>query len=138
MKLPLKQIGKLNYMIYNLPGIGEKLLRGQSRAAAYAAFYAPFLGGKKCGSVKELIAGWKSFLNKSGIELVVTAEDKKSFIFEVGACPYGYVKKEECGACDAAMDLDRTYLRLLGGKMEILETIPGGASKCKFRVILQA
>ena len=137
MKLPLRQAGKLNFLIYRLPVVGEQLVRRQSRALAYAAFYAPLLGGKKSGSVPELLAGWKSFLGRVGLKMTVTATDEKSFTFEMNACPYGYCTKEDRGVCDAAMDVDRTYVRLLGGEMEILERIPDGAEKCRCRVSLR-
>jgi len=136
MKLPLEQAGKLNALIYRLPVLGEPLVRLQSRAVAYAAFYAPFVGGKMNRSVPELLAGWKSFLGRFGLDMTVTAADETSFTGELDACPYAYHAKEDRGVCDAAMDTDRTYLRLIGGEMEILERIPDGAAKCRFRVRL--
>jgi hypothetical protein len=136
MKVPLRQAGQVNSLIFRLPLVGEQLVRQQSRALAYAAFYAPFLGGKKSGSAPELLTGWKSFLGRVGLEMTVIATDEESFTFEMGACPYGYCTKEDRGVCDAAMDLDRTYLRLLGGEMEILERIPDGAERCRCRVSL--
>jgi hypothetical protein len=124
-------IGKSNALLFRVPVLGEAAVRGQSRAMARLAFHAPILGGKRCGSIREVRDEWLKFLKRSGITVVITREDDREFEFELTACPWGYSKPGEQGVCDACMDLDRTYVRLLGGELELAGTIPAGDACCR-------
>ena len=123
-------LGKVNAMLYRLPVVGEPLVRTESRAIAKLAFHIPLLGGKPCSSIGQVKEGWLNFLGKAGISITITRETENEFEFEVKACPWGFRNPADQGVCDACMDLDRTYVKLLGGEMEVLESIPGGAACC--------
>ena len=123
-------LGKWNALVYRLPVLGEPLVRTQSRVIATLAFYMPLLGGKPCRNIGEIKEGWLEFLGKAGISITITRETENEFEFEVEACPWGFRNPADQGVCDACMDLDRTYVKLLGGEMEVLESIPGGAACC--------
>ena len=124
-------LGKLNALAFRLPVLGETLVRKQSRAAAALAFHMPLLGGKPCSSIGEVKEEWLKFLGRAGIAVTITRESEDEFEFEVEACPWGFRKPADQGVCDACMDLDRTYVRLLGGEMEVLESIPSGSACCR-------
>jgi len=124
-------VGRLNALVYRLPLVGETLVRKQSRAVAALAFHMPLLGGKSCSSIHEVKAEWIKFLGRAGISIEITRENEKEFEFEVEACPWGFRNPADLGVCDACMDLDRTYVKLLGGEMKILESIPSGSACCK-------
>jgi hypothetical protein len=124
-------IGKLNALAYRLPFVGETLVRRQSRAVGALAFHMPLLGGKPCSSIGEVKEEWLRFLGRAGISVRITREAENEFEFEVGACPWGFRKSADQGVCDACMDLDRTYVKLLGGEMEVLDSIPSGAACCR-------
>lgn len=131
----LPTVGKLNQMIFNIPYLGETLLRQHSRALAALAFYTPVLGGKRAANIEELKAAWLDFLARVGI-MPEIIDRPGGFDFMLDACAYGFCHDEEAEVCDACMDLDRAYIGKLGGRLEILETIPGGASRCHCRVSL--
>ncbi len=128
----LKAAGKIEGVIFRFPMIGEPVIRGINRSLAHAAFHTPFLGGKKGISIVHVKKEWIRFLKNAGINIRVTGEDKDAFHWEADACPYGYCKKDQRGVCDAVMDLDRTYTRLLGGELIITARIPDGSSKCQY------
>lgn len=127
--LPLA--GSLNHRIHSLPLVGERWVRAQSRALARLAFHAPFLGGRRSDNLRDVRGEWLKFLDRAGIRIRITREDEREFEFELDACPYGFRREEEQGVCDACMDLDRTYVRLLGGELEVLESIPAGSPCCR-------
>ncbi|MBW1988106.1 MAG: hypothetical protein JRI97_01030, partial [Deltaproteobacteria bacterium] len=107
-------------------------LRGTNRALARAAFHLPLLGGRKSKSIKELERQWMAFLARAGIRPRVTSRTDTQFCWEVDACPWGFCRPGQAGPCDAAMDLDRTYTRLLGGELVIEERIAEGKTRCRF------
>ncbi len=135
-KALLKTNGRFMSLLHGLPVLGDPIVRGMNRVAGRLAFHAPVLGGKKGASIGEVREGAERFLRRAGIAFTVTGGDEKSFRMEVERCPYGFCKPEAFGVCDAAMDLDRTYIRLLGGELVIEERLAGGSDKCRFTVRL--
>ena len=127
-------LGKWNALAYRLPVLGESLVRTQSRAIAKMAFHMPLLGGRPCSNIGEIKEGWLKFLGRAGISITITRETENEFEFEVEACPWGFRNPDDQGVCDACMDLDRTYVRLLGGEMEVLASIPSGSACCTERI----
>ncbi|MEW6439687.1 MAG: hypothetical protein AB1640_02020 [bacterium] len=130
----LPMVGKLNYLLYRVPGIGDRVVRGQSRLAAKLAFHAPLLGGRRSTTLEGVKSEWLKFLAMAGIQPDITREGEREFEFQVQACPYGFHRPEEKGVCDACMDLDRAYVKLLGGELEVLESIPAGSPRCRIAV----
>jgi hypothetical protein len=128
----LHLLGKFEAVVFRIPLIGEPLLRGIVRLLGRLFFYLPYMGGKKCRTVGELKSDWITFVNRFGIYPTVTGEDDKAFRWSIDACAYGFSCSRDRGVCDAMMDLDRTYIRLMGGELEILERIPLGADTCRF------
>jgi len=133
---PLRWMGKLHATVFKLPGIGERIVRGQSRLAAHLAFRLPVLGGRKCASLQELRGEWLKFLGMAGIFPSVSRQSDTEFELELDACPYGFSGQSQQGVCDACMDLDRAYVRLLGGDLEVTHSIPSGAQTCRFVIRL--
>jgi hypothetical protein len=131
---PLHWVGKLHGIVYQIPGVGEKIVRGQSRFTAHLAFHLPVLGGKKCSSLGELRGEWLKFLGMAGIFPSVSRETDSEFETELAACPYGFRREDPQGLCDACMDLDRAYVKLLGGELEVTHTLPAGSGCCRFVV----
>jgi hypothetical protein len=131
---PLHWVGKLHAIVYQVPGLGEKIVRGQSRATAHLAFLLPVLGGKKCSSLGELRGEWLKFLGLAGIFPSVSRETDHEFETELAACPYGFHRQEQHGVCDACMDLDRAYVKLLGGELKVTHTLPMGSGCCRCTV----
>ena len=128
---PLKIAGLVQEMLYKLPA-GPPCIRGINKALARVAFYAPAMGAEKGHDIAQVRDGWLAFLSRAGITPVITSQDNDSFHWEVGSCPYGYHGVDQLGVCDAVMDLDRAFTRLLGGEMTILSRIPEGSPKCRF------
>ena len=62
----LHLLGKLNYLMYRIPLIGESLVRGQSRMAARIAFHMPILGGKRSSTLEGVKSEWLKFLSLAG------------------------------------------------------------------------
>lgn len=60
--------------------------------------------------------------------------NKDEIIFFLTRCPYGFHTKEDALLCDAVMQFERNLVHGIGGTLIIEETIPKGASKCKFTV----
>ncbi|MFH2100300.1 MAG: hypothetical protein ABIJ95_12365, partial [Pseudomonadota bacterium] len=118
--------------LHQTPVVGDRLVRALMRGAARAAFHLPALGGKRSTDIWQVKRQWMAFLGRAGLHPKVTAENKREFFWEVDACPYGFDCQGQVGVCDAAMDLDRTYTRLLGGELTILERIPAGSAHCRY------
>lgn len=125
-------LGRLQFGLFKIPIIGEPLVRALNRGLAHLAYYLPLLGSKKSRTVHELQNQWFGFLNSAGIHPTVTQKNDREFFWSMVTCPYGFKAPNERGVCDAVMDLDRTYTRLLGGELEILERIPDGAPCCRY------
>ena len=130
-------LGSVDALTYRIPLVGELAVRGRCRATAMLLFYLPGLGGRRCRSVTELKTRWLAFLGRFGVVPTVTREDDNEFEWMIEACPYRFKRERDQGVCDACMDLDRTYTRLLGGQLVILETIPGGSRRCEYVTKLQ-
>lgn len=128
----LHLIGKVDSFIFEIPGIGEPLLRGIQKTAAHLFFRLPYLGGRRCRTREELESAWFKFLSRFGIFPTVTREDGRQFSWLIDACPYGFSCSRDRSVCDAVMDLDRTYTHLLGGELEIVDRIPLGADVCSY------
>lgn len=124
--------GKAQDLVFRVPAVGEILVRGGNRLLGRLAFHAPLLGGKKSSDIRSICEQWFAFLNRNGISPSLESMDDESFVWSVSSCPYGFCRPEQWGVCDAAMDLDRTYLRLLGAGLVIKERIPQGTAKCLF------
>lgn len=133
---PLHWVGKLNAAVFRIPGIGERIVRGQSRWTANLAFLLPVMGGRRCSSLRELRSEWLKFLGLAGIFPSVSRETDTEFEMEVSACPYGFTGQEHQGVCDACMDLDRAYVKRLGGELEVLHAIPSGSGTCRMVIRL--
>ena len=125
--------GKLQAVLFRLPVVGETLVRGANRALAHAAFRAPFFGSRRQPDIRSVMDAWVAFLNKNGVTPSIDKMDIDTCLWSVTACPYGYDCAADRGVCDAVMDLDRTYQKLLGGEMTILERIPDGRPACRYR-----
>lgn len=124
-------LGRLNKLACRLPVLGERVVRIEGRAIAALAFHMPWLGGKPCSSVSEIKEEWLGFIGRAGISATITRETQDELEFEMESCPWGFRKAEDQGVCDAYMDLDRTYVKLLGGELEVLESIPSGSRRCR-------
>jgi len=128
----LHLMGKVYSLVFRIPVIGEPLLRGMLKTVSHLFFYLPYVGGRKHRSVAGLESGWFGFLSRFGIYPTVTSKNEQEFRWFVNACPYGFTVSRERALCDAVMDLDRTYIKLLGGELEILDRIPRGAECCRY------
>ena len=132
--LPL--VGKLNDTLCRIPVVGEHVVRTHSRLAARAAFHAPLMGGRRCSTIADLKGEWLKFLARVDIHLDIVEEDDNSFVFTVARCPYCFEHGEQQLVCDACMDLDREYIKLLGGELTIEHCIPDGSEHCRCSVRL--
>lgn len=128
----LHLLGKLESSVFGIPLIGEPLLRGTVRLLGRLFFHLPYLGSREYHTVGELKSAWLTFAGRFGIFPTVTSEDEQEFRWFLSACAYGFTCSREKGVCDAMMDLDRTYIRLMGGELEIVDRIPLGADACRF------
>lgn len=128
--LLMHAVGKGNSLLFRIPLMGEKVVRTQGRVLANLAFHAPLIGGKRCKTLGEVKEEWLKFLARSGIYPTITREDDQEFEFTLDACPWGFQGPDDVGVCDACMDLDRTYVKLLGGELEVRESIPSGGACC--------
>jgi hypothetical protein len=133
---PMYWIGKLHAAVFKVPGIGEKIIRGQGWLTANLAFRLPVMGGKRCSSLDELRGEWLKFLGMAGVYPSASRETDTEFEMELDACAYGFRGEEQQGVCDACMDLDRAYVKLLGGELQITHSIPTGSGSCRFVIRL--
>lgn len=131
------KLGQLYERLCNVPWVGESFARSLNRNMGRMIFYLPGSGARRMGSISEL----KEYLLKTGkemgfpFEVIAETVGPESFEFYVNGCPYGYTRSEQAKACDAAMEMDRTLFRLLGGELTVLESAPQGVEKC--RILLE-
>ena len=138
MSLPISRllplVGKLNSLVFSVPGVGETLVRTTSRTVGKLAYRLPLLGGVQAQHVGHLHDQWLRFLGVIGIRSKVVEHSDGQFVLTVDRCPYGFHTDREQGVCDACMDLDRAYIGELGGRLEIEERLTEGAHCCRFRI----
>lgn len=127
------KLGKFYERLCSVPWVGEGLARSLNRNMGRMIFYLPGSGARRMGSIGEL----KAYLLKTGkdmdfpFEVIEETTGPESFEFYVNGCPYGYTRPGQAKACDAAMEMDRTLFRLLGGELTVLESAPQGVEKCR-------
>lgn len=126
-------MGKLYENLYKLPR-GESLVRKLARNIAWMAFHSPGSIMKKRASVKEIKDDLVRMCERMDIVINVTKVDQDKFEFLVPACPYAYQRRDQEGVCDAAMDMDRTLIRLGGGNLIIEESVTRGDPVCRITV----
>ncbi len=130
------QLGKLYEALFQLPYIGETLVRKWVRGLGTIVYYAPFSGVSRQANLE----GVKSTLErmvrimKFDVEILNDSEEPDSFEFLVHCCPYGYNRADQQGVCDAAMDMDRVMFRHVGAEMIIKEAIVYGAPACRVQM----
>lgn len=64
-------------------------------------------------------------------EVLVTEE---AAVFFLNQCPYGWRVRGDERLCNAVMQLERELVSGIGGELVIEETIPQGATKCRFTI----
>lgn len=126
--------GKLNTVIHNVPVVGEMMVRATSRAAGTAAFKLPLIGGKPSNHIGQVRDQLLRFFGLIGLKPRIVESGDGEFEMIMDECPYGFMTSDESDVCDACMDLDRTYIQHLKGRLDILERIPEGAHQCRFKV----
>ena len=134
-KIMLYITGKIAFLLCLIPFLGEPLVRVLWKNSAKMFYMARhlFKSKKSYHSLVEIKDEWHSTLALFGVpEPTVTRLEEKEYYWYINACPYGYKKAYEKKVCDAIMDFDRMYVRKLGAHLEILECVPGGASKCSY------
>jgi hypothetical protein len=129
-------MGKLYENLYKLPR-GESLVRKLARNIARMAFHSPGSVMKKRDSAVEIKDDLVRMCGRMDIVINVTKADQDKFEFLVPVCPYLYQRRDQEGVCDAAMDMDRTLIRLGGGKLIIEESVTRGDPVCRITVRLQ-
>ena len=113
-----------------VPGVGEWLARGVSRA--FAVF--PFLQMGRTRSIEETRDRLQASGEKMGFPFEFSEIEGDEFVLELPYCPYGFTDSEHRRPCDTAMDMDRVMLRLSGADLTVTETIPKGAKRCRMLV----
>lgn len=138
MSLPVIRLmplmGKINALVFAIPGLGEPIVRVVSKTAGKLLFKLPLLGGQPAQHVGHVHDQWLKFVGLVGIKADVVSRTDGQFVMTVDTCPYGFGEADEQGVCDACMDLDRAYVRSLGARFEIEERLPEGAHQCRFRI----
>lgn len=138
MSLPINRmlplVGKVNSLVFAIPGLGEPIVRTVSKAIGKLAFKLPLLGGEPAQHVGHVHDQWLKFMGLVGINTDVISREDGQFVMTMDACPYGFDEADQHGVCDACMDLDRAYVQSLGARIEIEQRIPDGAHQCQFRV----
>ncbi|MCX5859759.1 MAG: hypothetical protein NT056_07690 [Proteobacteria bacterium] len=123
-------LGRFYERLYRVPGIGESLVRGWCRNLGRVSFYSPS-GLKRSDDLQGVKETLVESCRKMGFKMELSGEKPGQFEFFILECPYGYHRPDQQGVCDAAMDMDRVMFRLCGGDLQVEETIPGGAAKCR-------
>jgi hypothetical protein len=132
MLLPI--VGRINKLIFEIPVVGELVVRAHSRAVGTLAFKAPLFGSEPANHIGQVKDSWLRFLGLVGLETRVVEVTDGAFELEMDRCPYGFDSEDDKDVCDACMDLDRIYMQHLRGRFEIVDRIPHGSHACRFRV----
>jgi hypothetical protein len=135
VKCLLKLAGKMDALVYKTPLIGEQLVRNKANFLGNIAFHMPVLGSRPCGNIIEVQQKWFGFMERFGFKAHLDDSYPNEFYWSIDSCPYHFKRSDQQSLCDACMDFDRTYIRLLGGELEILDTIPAGSDHCRFKIL---
>ncbi len=122
--------GYLYRMLYLIPIVGDRIVRGIGGAIAFMNYHSPY-GIKSFVSMDEFRKRFEELVELAGLPAEVTGHDEEKLELVVKWCPYGFSKPGHKGVCDAAMDMDRKMYAYCGAKLVIDECIPDGSSVCK-------
>jgi hypothetical protein len=126
-------LGKIASVICAIPYIGKSLVSALWKFSATVVFKVLFLfSNKPHRNIQEVKTAWHSFLALCGIYPHISKEEDEQYFWFTDACPYGFCTNKEKDVCDAVMEFDRKFTRLLGGRLEIVDCIPDGADKCRY------
>ena len=138
-RIIMHPIGKMAFLICKFPFIGERIIRVLWSKSASLTYLLRFMFKRKkqFQTIKEVKNEWHRLLSLFGIYPTVVKEGENEYYWTMDACPYGLNKFAEKKTCDAIMDFDRTYNKLLGAKLVILDCIPNGAKCCRYVTYLE-
>ena len=134
LRFVMPVMGRVNRMVFNVPYVGEIVVRAASRAMGSLAFRLPLVGGRPSAHIGDVRDQWLRFVGLAGLRPTVEQKEDGMFDFSFDRCPYGYSEAGDKDVCDACLDLVRIYFEMLRGRLEVKERRTYGGSCCRFHV----
>lgn len=132
-KLVFLALGYTYRLLYLLPVVGDRAVRGICRGMALMNYHSPF-GIKSFTSMDTFFEQFQGLVDLSSLPIVVTGHDDERLDLVVNWCPYGFSRPGHRGVCDAAMDMDRAMFGYCGMELIIHERIPDGFPACRVSI----
>ena len=123
-------MGYLHRLLYLVPVLGDRLVRGICAGLAFLYIRSPY-GIKDFVSMDEFRRRFEGLVEMGGLPAVVTGHDDDRLQLVVDPCPYGFSKPEHRGVCRAAMYMDERMYAYCGATLVIDESLPDGDPVCK-------
>jgi hypothetical protein len=124
MKSVLALVGLMNRALVRVPGVGKKMVASTSRSLGKVAPRAGFLGFRKEPSYDNTVYNWEIFLDLIGAEYEKEEVSPQRITYTFHKCPAGYCQPGHLDACEATMELDRTFVEKSGAHLIVEKRIP--------------
>lgn len=125
-----KALGYFYRLLYLVPVLGDRMVRGMGAAVAFSNFHSPY-GIKEFVSMDEFRRQFQGLADMADLPITITGHDEDRLQLVVDPCPYGFTKPSQMGVCRAAMYMDEKMYGYCGATLVIDESIPDGDPVCK-------
>lgn len=125
-----RALGYLYRLLSRLPLVGECMIRVIGRVLASLFRRSPYAIGQ-CADVAEFRQGFERVIGMLGISAEVLSHDDRRLEVVVKSCPYGFGRPGHKGVCEVAMEMDKAMAGFSRMRLEVDESIPGGAERCR-------
>lgn len=129
-KLLFKGMGYLYKLLYLVPVLGDRMVRGMGAAVAFANFRSPY-GIKEFVSMDDFRRQFQGLADMADLPITITGHDEERLQLVVDPCPYGFTERKHLGVCRAAMYMDEKMYGYCGATLVIDASIPDGDPVCK-------
>ncbi len=128
--LLFKGLGYFYRLLYLVPVLGDRMVRGMGAAIATGNCRSPY-GIKEFVSMDDFRRQFEGLVKMADLPVVVTGHDEERLQLVVDHCPYGFTEPKHWGVCRAAMYMDEKMYGYCGATLLIDESIPDGDPVCK-------
>lgn len=125
-----RALGFLYVMMSRLPLAGDSMIRGIGLGLASLFRHSPYAIGQ-CADMAEFRRGFERMIGLLGLSAKVLGHDDSRLEVVVESCPYGFSGPGHRGVCEVAMEMDKTMAGFSRMRLEVDESMPEGAERCR-------
>jgi uncharacterized membrane protein len=123
-------VGRFQRLVGSTP-VGRFMMANVStRIAGWLLVRFKVLGMEPGGDAVNIAYNWQKLATFLRIPVEVESADADKVILTHKECTVGFTTKD-LKVCQASMNMDKTIVRRLGGKLTVVETLTQGAPRCR-------